>query len=95
MGETGPAQPENETLLGEGASMILPNMQRELITFSIPDNVDLNPGEVACGLNTITSLARRCLDAGVGTVNHGLLWIIIKLIKRFELEIASARVSHV
>ena len=74
--------------------MILPNMQRKLVTLSLPDNVDLDPGEIACGLNTIASLARRCLDSDEGTVNHDLLWTIIKLAERFELEIASARASH-
>ena len=68
-----------------------PNTPSKLVTFSVPENLDLDPCEIACGFNTISSLASRCLDSGEGTVNHDLLWSIVKLAERFERDIASAR----
>lgn len=53
-----------------------------------------DPNEIACGLNTIGSLASRCLESGEGTVNHDLIWSIIKIAEQFERQIASVRVSH-
>lgn len=68
------------------------NASRKIVTFSVPENVDIDPSEIACGLNTIGSLAARCLESGEGTVNHDLIWSIMRLAEHFERQISSARV---
>ena len=73
---------------------MISNAPRKIVTFSVPETVNLDPNEMACGLNTIGSLAARCLESGEGPVNHDLIWCIMKIAERIEREIASVRVSH-
>ena len=67
---------------------------RKTVVFSIPENIDFDPVEIRCTLNTIASLASRCLDSGEGTVNHDLLWAIIKITERFEGDIKSVGIYY-
>ena len=73
---------------------MISNAPRKIVTCSVPETVNLDPCEMACGLNTIGSLAARCLESGEGTVNHDLIWCIMKIAEGIELKISSARVSH-
>lgn len=67
---------------------------RKMVTLSVPENSNFDPSDLACGLNTIGSLAGRCLGSGNGSDNDDLLWSIIKLAERFERDIASVQVAR-
>ena len=60
---------------------------RRLATFSFPEDLDFDLADYATGFTTITSLASRCLESGEGTVNHDLLWSIIKLSENYYREL--------
>ncbi|MFT3961848.1 hypothetical protein [Propionivibrio sp.] len=61
---------------------------RKLATFSFPEDLDFDPSDYATGFNTIASLASRCLNSRGGTVNHDLLWSIIKLSENYYRELS-------
>lgn len=66
---------------------------RKIVALSVPENFDFDPCEIACGFDTIASLAGRCLGSDKGAENDDLLWSIIKLAERFERDVASLRVA--
>lgn len=70
------------------------NAPQKQIRCFVPEDFELDPCEIACGLSTIGSLAARCLESGEGTVNHDLIWSIMRIAEHFERQIASVRVSH-
>lgn len=61
---------------------------RKLATFSFPEDLDFDPSDYATGFSTIVGLASRCLDSREGTVNHDLLWSIIKLAENYHRELS-------
>lgn len=67
------------------------NTPSKLVTFEVPEDFDFDPFEYAVGFQTIACLASRCMESGEGTVNHDLMWSIVRLSERFERELKSVR----
>lgn len=67
--------------------MSSPKTPSRLVTFAVPEDLDFDPFDYATGFTTIASLASRCLDSGEGTVNHDLLWSIVRLSENYHREL--------
>lgn len=68
------------------------NIPQKTLRISVPENIDLDPCDIACTLIMIAGLASRCLESGDSTVNDDLIWSIVKLSERLAREISSIRV---